>query len=539
MSHPPSKFLVVGIGASAGGVEALQTFFAHLPVASGCAYVVILHLAPEYESNLAPILQAVTPLPVTVVTERVRVEPDHVYVVPPNQHLAMVDGALLVSPNTEPEDRRAPIDIFFRTLAESHQSRGVCVVLSGSGADGSMGLKRVKERGGAVFVQNPRETAFAEMPRSAIATDLVDEVLPVAEIPARIVAYRASLGAIVIPEEPEQRPREQQEALREIFTLLRAHTGHDFANYKRATLLRRIERRISVRNLPDLEAYAARLRAEPDEVQALLKDLLISVTNFFRDKAAFAALEQEVLPRIFAGKGAGDEVRLWVVGCATGEEAYSVAMLCAERTFELPDAPAVQVFATDIDEAAIARSRAGLYTSADIADVSPERLRRFFTFEDERYRVRPELRELVLFANHNLLTDPPFSHIDLVTCRNVLIYLNRTAQERVIETFHFALDPGGYLFLGNVESADGASNLFAPLSREHRLFQRRSSTSQLLSLPMSGPLPRPAAAGAGSASASTSATCTCSCWSSTRRPRSWSTRISRWSTSRSAPGATC
>jgi|GEM_PF-166280 len=494
MSHPPSDFLVVGVGASAGGVEALQAFFTQVAPDSGCAYVVILHLAPEYESNLASILQAVTSLPVTVVTEVVRVEPDHVYVVPPNQHLAMVDGELRVSPNTEPEERRAPIDIFYRTLAESHQRRGVCVILSGSGSDGSMGLKRVKERGGAVFAQSPRETTFAEMPRSAIATDLVDAVLPVAEIPTRIVAYRASLGSIAIPEEPEHRPAHQQQALREIFAQLRAHTGHDFTNYKRATLLRRIERRISVRNLSDLEAYAALLREQPEEVQALLKDLLISVTNFFRDKEAFAALEQEVLPRIFAGKGAGDEVRLWVVGCATGEEAYSLAMLCAERAFELPDAPGVQVFATDIDEPAIARARAGLYTPADVADVSAERLRRFFTLEDERYRVRPELRELVLFANHNVLADPPFSHLDLVSCRNVLIYLDRIAQERVIETFHFALEPGGYLFLGNVESTDGTSGLFAPLSREHRLFQRRPSSPQALPVPVSAPVPRPTAA---------------------------------------------
>jgi two-component system CheB/CheR fusion protein len=494
MSHPPADFLVVGVGASAGGVEALQAFFAQVSPASGCAYVVILHLSPEHESNLAPILQAVTPLPVTVVTEQVRVESDHVYVVPPNQHLAVVDDEVRVSPNTEPEARRAPIDIFFRTLAESHQRRGVCVILSGSGTDGSMGLKRVKERGGAVFVQSPRETTFAEMPRSAIATDLVDAVLPVAEIPARIIAYRASLGAVAIPEEPEQRPQEQQQALREIFALLRAHTGHDFANYKRATLLRRIERRISVRNLPGLEAYAAVLRGQPDEVQALLKDLLISVTNFFRDKEAFAALEQEILPRIFAGKGAGDTVRVWVAGCATGEEAYSVAMLCAERALDVLDAPAVQVFATDIGEAAVARARAGLYTPADVADVSPERLRRFFTLEDERYRVRPELRERILFAHHNLLADPPFSHLDLVTCRNVLIYLNRTAQERVIEIFHLALEPGGFLFLGNVESADGASDLFTVISREHRLFQRRPAAPQPLPLPLSGPPPRPAAA---------------------------------------------
>jgi two-component system CheB/CheR fusion protein len=490
VSQTSPQLLVVGIGASAGGIDALQAFFANAPAGSGCAYVVILHLSPEHNSQLAAILQTVTELPVTQVTERVRVEPDHIYVVPPNQHLTMVDGEVQVSPNLLPEERRAPIDIFFRTLAESHQGHGVCVILSGTGADGSMGLRRVKERGGAVFVQNPREAAFNEMPRSAIATDLVDDVLPVAEIPARIAAYRANLGTVTIPEEPKQRPEAQQHALRAIFALLRAHTGHDFANYKRATVLRRIERRITVRDLPDLEAYAAFLTDHPNEVQALLKDLLISVTNFFRDPAAFAALEQEVLPRLFQGKSANEQVRVWVVGCATGEEAYSLAMLCAERSFDLLDAPRFQVFASDIDEAAIARAREGLYTSSDLADVSPERLRRFFTREDGRYRVRRELRETVLFANHNILKDPPFSHIDLVSCRNVLIYLNHTAQERVMETLHFALKGGGYLFLGTSESADGASDLFATVNREQHIYQQRAVSTRPLPLPEATPMLR-------------------------------------------------
>jgi PAS domain S-box-containing protein len=483
MSQTSSQFLVAGIGASAGGVEALQEFFAHVRPASGCAYVVILHLSPEYESNLVAILQTVTPMPVIAVTEAARVEPDHVYVVPPSQHLTMVDGAVHVSPNLAPEERRAPIDIFFRTLADSHTARSVCVILSGSGSDGSMGLKRVKERGGAVFVQNPREAEFAEMPRSAIATDLVDEVLPVAQIPARIVAYQASPGTVAISEQPKERPEEQQQALREVFTLLRTRTGHDFADYKRGTVLRRIERRITVRNLPNLGAYAAFLRDHPDEVQSLLKDLLISVTNFFRDREAFQALEQDILPRIFASKQAGEQVRVWVVGCATGEEAYSIAMLCAERTFDVLDGPSVQVFATDIDEAVIAHARQGLYTLSDLADVSPERLRRFFATEDGRYRVRPELRETVLFAHHNILKDPPFSHIDLVTCRNVLIYLNQTAQERVLETLHFALNPAGYLFLGTAESVDGAGELFATLSREHHIYQHRVVGARPLPLP--------------------------------------------------------
>jgi two-component system CheB/CheR fusion protein len=482
-----SGFLIVGIGASAGGVEALREFFAAVPADSGMGYVVILHLSPEHDSQLATVLQTVTPLPVTQVTEQERVVPNHVYVVPPNQHLTMVDGEVTVSPNTLLEERRAPIDIFFRTLAETHFSRAVCVVLSGTGADGSMGLKRVKERGGAVFVQNPREATFNEMPRHAIATDLVDDVLPVAAIPARIVAYKSRQGTIAIPMEAEERPQEQQQALREVLTHVRVRTGHDFSNYKRPTLLRRIERRINVRELPDVPAYAALLRENPDEVQGLLKDLLISVTNFFRDKQAFTVLEQEILPRLFQGKRAEAQVRIWVAGCATGEEAYSMAMLCAEHVLDTLDAPSIQIFATDIDEAAIAHAREGVYSATDTADVSPERLQRFFTTEDQRYRIRREIREMVLFANHNVLKDPPFSHLDLISCRNLLIYLNHTAQERVMETLHFALNPGGYLFLGTSESVDGANDLYAMVSREQHIFQSRQTGTRPFPRPESAP----------------------------------------------------
>lgn len=466
-------FLIVGIGASAGGIQALKTFFENVPADSGLAFVVILHLSPDHDSQLAEVLQTVAAIHVTQVKKRVKVEPNRVYVVPPNEHLTMIDGEIEVTPNLTTEDRRAPVDIFFRTLAESHKSRAVAVVLSGTGSNGSMGLKRVKEQGGAAYVQNPREAEFSEMPRNSIATDLVDRILNVAEIPAQIIAYKKGLGKIEIPVEPQSRDEEQQQALREIFNFLRLRTGHDFSNYKRPTILRRIERRINIQNLPDLPAYAAFFRENPDEATALLKDLLISVTNFFRDKDPFNYLETEILPKIFEGKTAEDQVRIWVCGCATGEEAYSLAMVCAEQTSNLSDAPEVQIFATDIDEQAIAAARDGFYTLNDAADVSPERLRRFFTKETDGFRIRRELREMVLFANHNLLKDPPFSHLDLVTCRNLLIYLNPAAQERVMETFHFALESSGFMLLGNSETVDGAGDLFVPVSREHHIFQSR------------------------------------------------------------------
>ncbi|HEY8920785.1 MAG TPA: chemotaxis protein CheB, partial [Chitinophaga sp.] len=382
-----NDFLIVGLGASAGGVQALKEFFEHVPADTGMAYVVILHLSPDYDSKLAEVLRAIAHIPVTKVTEKVAVEPDHIYVVPPNRHLTMLDGHILVSDNTGESDRRAPVDIFFRTLAESHGPRAVCVVLSGTGANGSMGLKRVKENGGATFVQVPREAEFNEMPRNAIATELVDDVLPVAAIPNKIIAYKASLDTVQITVEADKRPEAQQQALREIFSQLRMRTGQDFSNYKRPTLLRRIERRVNIRNMPDLSTYVTYLQKNPEETTALLKDLLISVTNFFRDRKAFEMIENDILPRLIENKHAEEQLRIWVAGCATGEEAYSLAMLCAERTLGVIDAPKVQIFATDIDEAAIAHAREGVYTLNDAADVSPERLRKFFIREGEGYRI--------------------------------------------------------------------------------------------------------------------------------------------------------
>jgi hypothetical protein len=280
LNKRPDGFLIVGIGASAGGVQALQEFFRNVPADAGIAWVVILHLSPDHDSQLTNVLQAETALPVIKVSEKVKIEPDHVYVVPPNQHLVMEDGNIVPLANMKTEDRRAPVDIFFRHLADTQGPRAVSVILSGTGANGSMGLKRVKELGGVVFVQNPREAEFNEMPRNSIATELVDEVLPVAQIPAAIIAYRDNIGAVKINVEAENRPEQEQQALRAIFTQLRVRTGHDFTNYKRPTLLRRIERRIHVRNLPDLPAYSGVLQKDPDESTALLKDLLISVTNF-------------------------------------------------------------------------------------------------------------------------------------------------------------------------------------------------------------------------------------------------------------------
>jgi two-component system, chemotaxis family, CheB/CheR fusion protein len=484
------EFLVVGLGASAGGITALRDFFANVPADSGMAYVVILHLSPDHDSQLATVLQQVASIPVTQVEGNVRVEPDHAYVIPPNRSMAMTAGFLILSDVTSTEARRAPVDIFFRTLAEVNGPRAVSVILSGTGANGSMGIKRVKEMGGLCIVQDPQETEYSEMVRHSLATGLVDYVLPVAQIPEQIVAYRAQLRRLNLPAGLSEPAEAEAEALRYIFTQLRVRTGHDFSNYKRPTIMRRIGRRMGVNQLETLTAYAQFMTEHPLEANALLKDLLISVTNFFRDSEAFERLERDIVPQLFDGKTAEDQVRAWVVGCATGEEAYTLTMMLADYAAKLAHQPQIQVFATDIDEDAIAVARGGYYTINDAADIPPERLSRYFVRDgDEGYRVRREIRERVLFAAHNVIKDPPFAHLSLITCRNLLIYLNRTAQRRVMEVLHFALNPGGYLMLGASESVEGATDLYATVAKEQRIYQGRPVKNRLVLPAPDGLLP--------------------------------------------------
>ena len=503
--------MVVGIGASAGGIKALSEFFAQVPARTPIAYIVILHLSPDHDSKLAEVLQNTTLMPVTQVRETVALEPAHVYVIPPNQSLEVEDGKLHTIPMTRPEERRAPVDMFFRTLAAAYGRHAAAVVLSGTGPNGSSGLKHVKACGGLTAAQDPDEAEYGDMPRNSIATGMVDLVVPVAEIPSHILGYleriereEARVAESLAPDGSGTLSsvvalREAQD-WRDILSVVRVRTGQDFSNYKPVTLRRRVERRLSVRGLTTLAEYVRVLREDPDEAGALVKELLISVTNFFRDPEAFAALERRVIPELFDRKRSGDQVRVWSAGCATGEEAYSLAMLLAEHSSRLIDGPAVQVFATDLDEAAVARAREGLYSEADVADLSPERLQRFFQRETDGYRVRRELRETVLFAHHNVIRDPPFSHLDLIACRNLLIYLNRPMQERLIDTFHFALRPGGYLFLGTSESADAERDLFVQIDKDAHIYEGRTVSPRptlpladrtMPSVPAFQPLPEP------------------------------------------------
>lgn len=486
-------FPVVGMGASAGGIEALIQVFDGLPASTGAAFVLVVHLSPDHASNLAPVLQARTTMPVRQVTDTTRIEANHVYVIAPNHSLTMIDGYLRVGPQERRDVRSAAIDLFFRSLADAHRQRAVCVVLSGAGSDGSVGLTRIKELGGIAIAQEPEEAEYSSMPRSAISTGLVDFVMPANEIPQRLLDLWNTASHIQLPKPPEDEdapePAPQSEsnerALREVMVILRTRTSHDFRHYKRATVLRRIERRLQVNGLTNLQQYRDYLHLHPEETAPLLQDMLISVTNFFRDKEAFDVLRADVLPRLFQDRPDSDSIRVWAPGCATGEEAYSLAMLLQEASSQTPYQLPFQVFATDIDERAVAIARNGLYPEPIIADVEPARVRQFFTKDGTHYRVRKELRERVLFALHNVLSDPPFSRLDLICCRNLLIYLDRDAQAEILRTFHFALRPGGYLFLGSSEAADSVSNLFSVVDKKARVYRANVAVRAETPLPLS------------------------------------------------------
>lgn len=456
---------IVGIGASAGGLAALQTFFRHVPENLCLSYVVILHLAPGMHSELGSILGTRTGMPVTTVDGPMSLEPDHVYVIPPDRALILTDHEISSTRFDQPRGQRLPIDLFFRSLAAEHHD-AFAIVLSGAGADGAQGVRAVKEAGGLVLVQEPREAEHPSMPNSAISAG-ADIVLPAAELATRL-AELARAPRVAASDQP----READQAFVErIVAFVRARTGHDFSRYKRSTLVRRIERRAQVARCDGLAAYHAYLRNNPEEAQALFADLLISVTAFFRDPQAFDLLARQVIPKLFEGKQAEDRVRVWVPGCATGEEAYSVAMLLLEEAERREVRPELQVFGSDLDASGLAVARDGRYPTNIEADVREDRLKRFFEREGESYLVRRNLRDIVLFASHSLLRDPPFSRIDLVSCRNLLIYMERELQQQVVATFRYALVPNGFLFLGASETAEYPPGLFRLVEREAHLYQ--------------------------------------------------------------------
>ena len=469
------SFPIAGIGASAGGLEALEQFLRHVPAGSGMAFVIVQHLDPTHKGVMPELLQRATGMKVFQVKDRTRVQPNCVYVIPPNKDMSILHGVLHLLEPAAPRGLRLPIDFFFRALAQDQDGHSIGVILSGMGSDGTLGLRAIKEKAGLVLVQEPATAKFDSMPHSAIDAGLADIVAPVDELPGKIMAYLQRTPLIARTEAALE--DKTQSALEKVVVLLRAQTGNDFSLYKRNTLYRRIERRMGIHQIDKMPMYVRYLQENSQELNLLFKELLIGVTNFFRDPAAWEQLREEAIPALLARRSSGQTLRAWVPGCSTGEEAYSLAIVLKEAVEEIkPKANfAIQVFATDLDGDAIDKARQGLFPANITADVSKERLKRFFTKEERGYRVRKEIREMVIFAPQNVIMDPPFTKLDILTCRNLLIYLTAEVQKKLIPLFHYSLSPGGILFLGSAETIGDATDLFALLSGKARLFRRMGS----------------------------------------------------------------
>ena len=474
---PGAGFPIVGIGASAGGLAAFEAFFSGMPADRDpdMAFVIVQHLAPDHKSILSNLIQRYTRMAAHEVTDGMVVAPNSVYIIPPGYDMALLHGSLQLLKPSAARGQRLPIDYFFRSLAQDRREHAIGIILSGTGSDGTLGVRAIKEENGMVVVQTPESAEFDGMPRSAIATGLVDYQLAPAEIPAKLVAYAGHLVG--------RRPLDitahtaAETSLKKIFLLLRTQTGHDFSLYKPTTIHRRLERRMALHQIDRLDSYLAYLEKSPGEIEALFRDLLINVTRFFRDTDAFAVLEQQVIPHLFEDRLPGSPLRCWTVGCSSGEEAYSLAILLAEHMDQIKRSHPIQLFATDIDSRAIAAARAGIYPASISADVSPERLARFFTLDPDGnfYRINKSIRDMLVFSEHDVIKDPPFSKLDLISCRNLLIYLTPELQQKVIPLLHYALNPGGVLFLGNSESVGETSALFATIDAKAKLYRRTDS----------------------------------------------------------------
>ena len=497
-------FPIVGIGASAGGLSAFEAFFSGMPADTdpGMAFVLVQHLDPDHKSILSDLIKRYTRMQVYEVKDGMKVVPNCAYIIPPACDMAFLGGTLHLLEPAAPRGQRLPIDFFFRSLAKDQHERAICIVLSGTGSDGSLGVRTVKGEGGMAMAQNPESTDYDGMPRAAIATGLVDYVLPPAEMPTQLIAYAAHafgkfpLKANIPP------PPKIEDNLKKICVLLRDQTSHDFSQYKQTTLIRRVERRMAVHQIERPEDYLRYLRQTPAEAPALFRDLLIGVTNFFRDPDAFAVLESQVIPQLFADKPAGASVRVWVCGCAGGEEAYSIAILLQEHLETLPQTFKVQVFATDIDPQAIEQARAGAFPASIATDLTPRRLARFFALDPDGsiYRIQKVIRDLLVFSEQDVIKDPPFSRIDLISCRNLLIYMNGELQKKLIPLFHYALNPRGTLFLGTSESVGDFGTLFATVDRKQKLYRRREDLPGMVHPTLSRfvpPLTTPAGRGRG------------------------------------------
>ncbi|MFH1112813.1 MAG: chemotaxis protein CheB [Pseudomonadota bacterium] len=464
-------FPIVGIGASAGGLDAFEKFFTNMPPDTGMAFVLVQHLDPTHKSILTELIKRFTSMKVLEVENGMQVQPNSVYVIPPNRYMGILHGKLHLLEPTALPGHRTPIDYFFRTLAQDQKENAICVVLSGTGTEGTLGLRTVKGEGGMGMVQDPESAKYDGMPRNAVSTGLADYILPVEEMPKQLMTY-VRHAVIKAPGEPAELTLKDADHLEKIFIIVRSQTGHDFSHYKQNTVLRRIERRMAVNRITQLSRYVRYVQEQPGEAGNLFKDLLIGVTNFFRDREAFAVLREKVIPKLFENRSADRPIRIWVPGCATGEEAYTIAILCRDFMDSLNKRISVQVFATDLNNEAIETARLGDYPESISTDVPAEFLDRYFAKEGDLYHIKKDIRDMVVFALQNVFADPPFSRIDLVSCRNLLIYLGAELQKKVLPLFHYALNRHGFLFLGSSENIGEFNDLFTVFNRTWKLYTR-------------------------------------------------------------------
>ncbi|MGD8569095.1 MAG: chemotaxis protein CheB [Gammaproteobacteria bacterium] len=477
---PTSGPVIVGIGASAGGLDAFKNFLIAMPVDSGLAFVLVQHLDPNHESMMVELLARHTQMPVLQVEDHMKVERNHVYMIPPNKSLTVKDGILHLSKPVERRGMRMPIDYFFRSLAEDQQEKAICIIFSGTGTDGTLGLKTVKEYGGMAMVQEPNTAGYDGMPRSAIATDMVDFVLPVEQMPEDLIRY-VSHSYLNDAGKEEPRVATEPDQLNRILAALRTRANYDFRAYKKNTLIRRVKRRMGLNNIEDMGDYLHFMRDKPEELKLLAKDMLITVTSFFRDPEAMQTLKEKVLPKLVEKieSDNAEPLRIWIPACATGEEAYSIAIMLMEIFDERRTVPRIQVFATDVDSDALEYARTGIYPESIAADVSQERLNKYFIKDGPAYQVNKTLRESVVFAVQNIITDPPFSKLDLISCRNLLIYIEPAIQKKIIPLFHFALKPSGFLLLGPSETIGREFGLFEPVSKSMRIYRRIGASQRV------------------------------------------------------------
>ncbi len=474
-------FPIVGIGASAGGLEALEELLNNMPADTGMAFVVVTHQHPGHISLLPELLGKKTVMPVVEAADGLQVEPNHVYVGPPGGHLAILNRTLHRMETGDETSPKLPIDYFFRSLAEDQQEQAICIVLSGTGTDGTLGLKAIKGESGMAMVEQPQSAKYAGMPSSAIATGLADYVLAPAAMPKQLVAYAQGpylQGAAVAAELPTV----PAEPMQKIFVLLRSRTGHDFSAYKPNTLRRRVERRMNVHQIEKPNEYVRYLQENPHEIDILFKEMLISVTSFFRDPDAWDALAGPI-KQLMSSRADDYALRAWLPGCATGEEVFSLAITLRECMDQIKRHLDVQIFGTDLDSQAIETARSGQYAAGIAVDVSPQRLDRYFTRDDSTFRIRKEIREMTVFAPQNVIKDPPFTKLDLLVCRNLLIYLNADLQKKLLPIFHYALKPGGLLFLGSSETIGSFTDLFEPLDKHWKIFRRKECATAMHALP--------------------------------------------------------